>query len=50
MKNLNSSQTKAAMASHLNPNYNQTDLFTWQQSKMAFAQDQQAGLKTQYKF
>jgi len=39
MKNLNSSQTKAAMASHLNPNYNQTDLFTWQQSKMAFAQD-----------
>jgi len=39
MKSLNSTVTKAAMASKLNPNYNQTDLFTWQQSKMVFAQD-----------
>ncbi len=39
MKNLNSTQTKAAMAAQLKPNYNQTDLFTWQQSKMTFVQD-----------
>ena len=39
MKSLNSTQTKTAMAAQLNPNYNQTDLFTWQQTKMVFAQD-----------
>ena len=39
MKNLNSTQTKAAMAPQLNSNYNQTDLFSWQQTKMVFAQD-----------
>ncbi|HUK84689.1 MAG TPA: transglutaminase-like domain-containing protein [Candidatus Acidoferrum sp.] len=39
MKNLNSSATRSQMALQLNPNYNQTDLFTWQQSKMIFAQD-----------
>jgi hypothetical protein len=39
MKTLNSTQTKTAMATQLNPNYNQTDLFTWQQTKMVFAQD-----------
>jgi len=39
MKNLNSTQTKAVMAAQLNPNYNQTDIFTWKQSKMTFAQD-----------
>ncbi len=40
MKNLNSTQTKAAMASQLDTNYNQTDLFAWQKTKMTFAQDQ----------
>ena len=39
MKSLNSSQTKAEMATQLNSNYNQTDLFTWQKSKMVFASD-----------
>ncbi len=39
MKELNSSQTKTEMASQLDPSYNQTDLFAWQQSKMTFAQD-----------
>ena len=39
MKTLNSTQTKTAMAAQLNSNYNQTDLFTWQQTKMVFAQD-----------
>jgi len=39
MKNLNSSQTKAKMAALLNPNYNQTDLFTWEGSKLTFASD-----------
>jgi Transglutaminase-like superfamily len=37
MKNLNSTQTKTAMAAQLSPNYNQTDLFQWQQNKMIFA-------------
>jgi hypothetical protein len=39
MTNLNSSQTKAKMAALLNPSYNQTDLFTWEASKMTFAND-----------
>jgi len=39
MKTLNSTQTKTAMAAQLNPNYNQTDLFTWQKNKMIFASD-----------
>jgi hypothetical protein len=39
MKSLNSTQTKAEMAAQLNLNYNQTDLFTWQKSKMVFASD-----------
>ena len=39
MKSLNSTQTKAAMVSLLNSNYNQTDLFSWQKSKMVFASD-----------
>jgi transglutaminase-like putative cysteine protease len=39
MKSLNSTQTKSNMASKLNSSYNQTELFTWQQSKMVFAQD-----------
>ena len=40
MKSLNSSQTKAQMLTQLNPSYNQTDLFTWEKSKLTFAQDQ----------
>ena len=39
MKNLNSSQTKTKMAAMLNPNYNQTDLFAWEGSKLTFAND-----------
>jgi hypothetical protein len=39
MKNLNSTQTKTAMAAQLNSNYNQTDLFNWQKNKMVFASD-----------
>lgn len=39
MKNLNSSQTKAEMATLLNPSYNQTDLFAWESSKLTFAND-----------
>lgn len=39
MNNLNSSKTRSQLALQLNPNFNQTDLFTWQQSKMIFAQD-----------
>jgi transglutaminase-like putative cysteine protease len=39
MKSLNSTQTKALMASKLNLGYNQTDIFSWQQSKMIFVQD-----------
>jgi hypothetical protein len=36
MANLNSTETKTKMASLLNPAYNQTDLFNWQQTKMTF--------------
>jgi len=39
MQNLNSSQTKAKIASQLDPTYNQTDLFGWEQTKLTFAQD-----------
>jgi hypothetical protein len=39
MANLNSSQTKAAIASQLELNYNQTDLFAWEHNKMTFAND-----------
>jgi len=39
MKNLNSSQTKTKMQSLLNPDYNQTQLFSWEASKMTFASD-----------
>jgi len=39
MKNLNSTQTKKQMSAQLDPNYNQTDLFAWQKTKMTFAQD-----------
>jgi hypothetical protein len=40
MKNLNSTQTKTAMASQFNLNYNQTDLFTWEATKLTFNQSQ----------
>jgi hypothetical protein len=39
MKNLNSSQTKTKMLTLLNPSDNQTDLFSWEGSKMIFATD-----------
>jgi transglutaminase-like putative cysteine protease len=39
MQNLNSTQTKAKIASQLNPSYNQTDLFSWEQTKLTFTQD-----------
>jgi transglutaminase-like putative cysteine protease len=39
MKNLNSSETKTKMAAQLDPSYNQTDLFAWEQSKLTFTQD-----------
>ena len=39
MRSLNSSQTKTEMEAQLDPNYNQTDLFAWEQNKMTFAQD-----------
>jgi hypothetical protein len=39
MKNLNSSQTKAEMSIQLDPKFNQTDLFTWEASKLTFFQD-----------
>ena len=39
MKNLNSSETKTKIALQLEPSYNQTDLFTWEQSKLTFAED-----------
>ena len=39
MKNLNSTEIKTEMAALLSPNYNQTDLFTWEHSKLTFAQD-----------
>lgn len=40
MQNLNSSQTRTEMASQLNGSYNQTDLFSWEHSKMTFASDE----------
>ena len=39
MHNLNSTQTKTSMASRLNPSYNQTDIFSWEQTKLTFAND-----------
>jgi transglutaminase-like putative cysteine protease len=39
MQNLNSTQTKTKIASQLNPSYNQTDLFSWEQTKLTFTQD-----------
>jgi hypothetical protein len=39
MQNLNSTQTKAKIASQLDPKYNQTDLFSWEQTKLTFTQD-----------
>src|SRR4030065_1307461 len=39
MQNLNSTQTKAKIASQLNPSYNQTDLFSWEQTKLTFTHD-----------
>ncbi len=39
MQNLNSPQTKTEIASKLNSKYNQTDLFTWEHSKLTFIQD-----------
>jgi hypothetical protein len=39
MRNLNSSETKTKIALQLDPSYNQTDLFTWEQSKLTFVQD-----------
>ena len=39
MKSLNSSQTKAKIAPLLNPSYNQTDLFSWEASKLVFTSD-----------
>jgi hypothetical protein len=39
MQNLNATQTKAKIAPQLNPSYNQTDLFSWEQTKLTFTQD-----------
>jgi transglutaminase-like putative cysteine protease len=39
MQNLNSTETKTKMAAQLSPSYNQTDLFTWEQSKLTFTQN-----------
>ena len=39
MQNLNATETKTKMASLLDASYNQTDLFTWEQTKLTFAQD-----------
>ncbi len=39
MQNLNSTKTKTEIAAQLNPSYNQTDLFTWEHSKLTFIQD-----------
>lgn len=39
MQTLNSSQTKEKMAEALGSNYNQTELFAWEQSKLDFTQD-----------
>jgi hypothetical protein len=39
MGNFNSSETKTKLSSELDPTYNQTDLFSWEQSRLAFAED-----------
>ncbi|HLN46433.1 MAG TPA: transglutaminase-like domain-containing protein [Candidatus Sulfotelmatobacter sp.] len=39
MQNLNSTKTKNEIGSQLNSNYNQTDLFNWEHSKLTFIQD-----------
>ena len=39
MKNLNSTQTKTKMATMVNANQNQTQLFNWVASKLTFAPD-----------
>jgi hypothetical protein len=39
MQNLNSTRTKATMATQLTPKYNQTDLFAWEQTKLTFTND-----------
>ena len=39
MQNLNSSATKEAILPLLNSSYDQTDLFSWEKSKMTFASD-----------
>jgi hypothetical protein len=39
MHSLNSSQTKTQMQSRINQNYNQTQLYVWEQSKLTFQQD-----------
>lgn len=39
MRNLNSTQTKTAIAAQLDPKANQTDLFTWEHNELTFAQD-----------
>lgn len=39
MKNLNSTQTKTQMAQMLSPSYNQTDIFSWESSRLTFASD-----------
>ncbi len=40
MHNLNSTETRAKMtAQQLDPNYNQTDLFSWEQGKLKFGND-----------
>jgi transglutaminase-like putative cysteine protease len=38
MQNLNSSQTQTEIAAQLGKSYNQTDLFTWEHSKLTFTQ------------
>jgi hypothetical protein len=39
MQNLNSSTTKTQMTARINGSYNQTQLFTWEQSKLTFGQN-----------
>ncbi len=39
MQHLNSTDTKAEMASLLDANLNQTDLFSWQKTRMTFLED-----------
>jgi len=45
MKNLNSSQVKSEMLALLNPEYNQTDLFAWEGSKLTFASDPEGSFR-----